>query len=237
VLSGFVETMQDIELERRQRDRYLALMHEQTRNMQRLVDDLLALSALESEHTPPDDSEFEVVPLANELAADARALSKGEHEVTLDIGEAASITGDRGEIASAFGNLVSNAVRYTAPGGAIRLKWHVEPDGTGVFAVTDTGIGIAPEHIPRLTERFYRVDRGRSRNTGGTGLGLAIVKHVLIRHQAELDIRSDPGVGSTFAVRLPARRVHRAPASKPVDEAVAGRGARAADAAEPGTAT
>jgi len=237
VLSGFVETMQDIELERPQRDRYLALMHEQTRNMQRLVDDLLALSALESEHTPPDDSEFAVVPLLHELAADAKALSKGEHEVKLDIGEAASIAGDRGEIASAFGNLVSNAVRYTTPGGAIRLGWRVEPDGTGVFAVTDTGIGIAPEHIPRLTERFYRVDRGRSRNTGGTGLGLAIVKHVLIRHQAELDIRSDPGVGSTFAVRLPARRVHRAPASRPVDEAVVGRAAPAADAAEPGAAT
>jgi two-component system, OmpR family, phosphate regulon sensor histidine kinase PhoR len=89
-----------------------------------------------------------------------------------------------------------------------------------VFAVTDTGIGIAPEHIPRLTERFYRVDRGRSRNTGGTGLGLAIVKHVLIRHQAELDIRSDPGVGSTFAVRIPARRVHRAPAPPTRDVAV-----------------
>jgi two-component system phosphate regulon sensor histidine kinase PhoR len=90
-----------------------------------------------------------------------------------------------------------------------------------VFAVTDSGIGIAPEHVPRLTERFYRVDRGRSRNTGGTGLGLAIVKHVLIRHQAELDIRSDPGVGSTFAVRIPARRVHHAPAPTARDDAAA----------------
>ena len=236
VLAGFVETMQDIELERRHRDRYLGLMHEQTRNMQRLVDDLLALSALESEHTPPDDGEFAVAPLLRELAADAKALSKGEHEVTLDTGDAAGISGDRGEIASAFGNLVSNAVRYTAPGGTIRLTWRVEPDGTGVFAVTDSGIGIAPEHIPRLTERFYRVDRGRSRNTGGTGLGLAIVKHVLIRHQAELDIRSEPGVGSTFAVRLPARRVQRARTPGPVDDVAIARGASAADAAGPGKA-
>jgi two-component system phosphate regulon sensor histidine kinase PhoR len=221
VVSGFVETMQDLDLEPRQRARYLGLMAEQARNMHRMVDDLLALSALESEHNPPHDGEFAVVPLLLQLSADAKALSRGEHEVTLDIGEAANITGDRGEIASAFGNLVSNAVRYTAPGGAIRLGWRVEPDGTGVFAVTDSGIGIAPEHIPRLTERFYRVDRGRSRNTGGTGLGLAIVKHVLIRHQAELDIRSDPGVGSTFAVRIPARRVHHAPAPTARDDAAA----------------
>jgi len=233
VISGFVETMQDLDLEPRQRARYLGLMHEQTRNMQRLVDDLLALSALESEHNPPGDSEFAVVPLLLEISADAKALSKGEHNVSLDIGEAASVTGDRAEIASAFGNLVSNAVRYTPPGGTIRVGWHVEPNGTGVFAVADTGIGIAPEHIPRLTERFYRVDRGRSRNTGGTGLGLAIVKHVLIRHQAELDIRSEPGIGSTFAMRIPARRVHRAPASAAGDEAAAPGGATAGNEPAP----
>jgi two-component system phosphate regulon sensor histidine kinase PhoR len=209
VLSGFVETMQDLDLDARQRARYLGLMHEQARNMQRLVDDLLALSALESAHNPPHDDVFAVAPLILQLSADAKALSKGEHEVMVDIGEAANVAGDRQELGSAFGNLVSNAVRYTPPGGSIRLEWRVEADGTGVFAVTDTGIGIAPEHVPRLTERFYRVDRGRSRNTGGTGLGLAIVKHVLIRHQAELEIRSEPGAGSRFAVRLPPRRVHR----------------------------
>jgi two-component system phosphate regulon sensor histidine kinase PhoR len=110
-------------------------------------------------------------------------------------------------------------VRYTPAGGSIRLEWRVDADGSGVFAVADTGIGIASEHIPRLTERFYRVDRGRSRNTGGTGLGLAIVKHVLIRHQAELEIRSAPGTGSTFAVRLPPRRVRRAPAAAAGEEA------------------
>ena len=121
------------------------------------------------------------------------------------------MTGSRDELASAFGNLVSNAIRYTPAGGTITLGWRVEDDGTGVFSVADTGIGIGPEHLPRLTERFYRVDRSRSRATGGTGLGLAIVKHVLLRHQAELDIASEPGKGSRFSVRLPARRVQRAP--------------------------
>jgi two-component system phosphate regulon sensor histidine kinase PhoR len=219
VVAGFVETMQDLDLDSRQRARYLGLMHEQTRNMERLVDDLLALSALESEHNPPRDDAFAIVPLVLQLSSDAKALSKGEHEVTLDIGEAATVSGDRQELASAFGNLVSNAVRYTPAGGSIRLEWRVDADGSGVFAVADTGIGIASEHIPRLTERFYRVDRGRSRNTGGTGLGLAIVKHVLIRHQAELEIRSAPGTGSTFAVRLPPRRVRRAPAAAAGEEA------------------
>jgi two-component system phosphate regulon sensor histidine kinase PhoR len=104
---------------------------------------------------------------------------------------------------------VSNAIRYTPAGGTITLRWNIEADGTGVFAVTDTGIGIGPEHLPRLTERFYRVDRSRSRATGGTGLGLAIVKHVLLRHQADLAVASEPGKGSTFSVRLPARRVRR----------------------------
>jgi two-component system phosphate regulon sensor histidine kinase PhoR len=120
--------------------------------------------------------------------------------------------GSRDELASAFGNLVSNAVRYTPDGGTITLAWRIDDEGRGAFSVTDTGIGIAPEHIPRLTERFYRVDRSRSRATGGTGLGLAIVKHVLLRHQAELDVTSEPGEGSTFTVLLPARRVRRASA-------------------------
>jgi len=120
---------------------------------------------------------------------------------------------------------VSNAIRYTPAGGTITLGWRVEGDGTGVFSVADTGIGIGPEHLPRLTERFYRVDRSRSRATGGTGLGLAIVKHVLLRHQAELGIASEPGKGSRFSVRLPARRVQRAPSG----------GETAAHRADPGT--
>jgi two-component system phosphate regulon sensor histidine kinase PhoR len=218
VVAGFIETLQDMELEPRQRTRYLALMQEQAKSMQRLVDDLLALSALESDQNPRVEAEFAVVPLLLELAADARALSGGQHAIALDTGDAATVTGNRDELASAWGNLVSNAIRYTPAEGAVTLRWRIAPDGCGEFGVEDTGIGIAAEHIPRLTERFYRVDRSRSRATGGTGLGLAIVKHVLLRHQAELDVASDLGQGSTFTVRLPARRVQRvaAPDAVPV---------------------
>jgi two-component system phosphate regulon sensor histidine kinase PhoR len=207
VIAGFVETMQDLDLDLHQRSRYLGLMQEQARNMQRLVNDLLTLSALESERGAIVDERFAVLPLVLELSAEAKALSGGRHAVELDLGEPATIVGARDELRSAFSNLVSNAIRYTPPGGRIVIAWRVEPSGCGVFAVTDTGIGIAKEHLPRLTERFYRVDRSRSRATGGTGLGLAIVKHVLIRHQAELEIASEPGRGSTFTVRLPPRRV------------------------------
>jgi len=209
VVSGFLETLQDLELEPRQRTRYVQLMAEQARSMQRLVDDLLTLSALESEQNAGAETEFAIVPLLLDVSADANALSSHRHTVALDIGEPAMVVGSRDELGSAFGNLVSNAVRYTPDGGTITLAWRIDADGRGAFSVTDTGIGIAPEHIPRLTERFYRVDRSRSRATGGTGLGLAIVKHVLIRHQAELDVTSEPGQGSTFTVLLPARRVRR----------------------------
>ena len=213
VISGFIETMQDMELDERQRGRFLQLMHEQARTMQRLVVDLITLSALESDQNPLVEETFAIVPLMVELSAEAKALSKGQHEVSLDIGDAATVQGSREEIASAFGNLVSNAIRYTPSRGRIAIAWRVDADGSGVFSVTDSGIGIAAEHLPRLTERFYRIDRSRSRATGGTGLGLAIVKHVLLRHQAELDIASEIGQGSTFSVRLPSRRVERAPAT------------------------
>jgi two-component system phosphate regulon sensor histidine kinase PhoR len=145
------------------------------------------------------------------VSADAKALSDGRHAIALDIGEGAIVVGNRDELASAFGNLVSNAVRYTPDRGAITIGWQIDAEGRGAFSVADTGIGLAPEHVPRLTERFYRVDRSRSRATGGTGLGLAIVKHVLLRHQAELDVMSELGKGSTFTVILPAARIRGAP--------------------------
>jgi two-component system, OmpR family, phosphate regulon sensor histidine kinase PhoR len=209
VISGFIETLEDVDVDERQRRRFLGLMKEQARNMQRLVADLLTLSALESDQSPANEEWFDAGTMLAALADDARALSKGAHHIELDIRDAATVLGSREEIASAFGNLVSNAVRYTPHDGTIRLAWRVDADGSGVFCVRDTGIGIAAEHLPRLTERFYRVDRSRSRATGGTGLGLAIVKHVLLRHQAELAIESEPGKGSTFAARLPAARVAR----------------------------
>ncbi|HEV2977328.1 MAG TPA: phosphate regulon sensor histidine kinase PhoR [Casimicrobiaceae bacterium] len=221
VLGGFLETLADMQLDARQRQRYLALMQEQAQNMQRLVDDLLALSALESEHSALQESEFAVVPLLLQVSADAKALSGGRHEITLNIREQASVLGNRDELVSAFGNLLSNAVRYTPDGGRVALDWRVTADG-GEFTVADTGIGIAAEHIPRLTERFYRIDRSRSRATGGTGLGLAIVKHVLLRHQAELLIDSAPGQGSRFTVRLPARRIRVSAEASPASAGAEG---------------
>jgi len=206
VLSGFIETLAEVPLDEAQRKRCLALMGDQAQSMQRLVDDLLTLSTLESDESPLRETEFAIVPLLLALSANAKALSGGRHEIALTINDAATVRGSRDELASAFGNLISNAVRYTPDGGRIALDWRVSATG-GEFSVTDTGIGIGAEDIPRLTERFYRVDHSRSRATGGTGLGLAIVKHVLMRHQAELGIESEPGRGSRFTARLPIRRV------------------------------
>ena len=206
VLLGFIETLTDVPLDEAQRARCLALMGDQARSMQHLVDDLLTLSALESEESSLKEAEFAIAPLLRALSTDAQSLSAGRHEIALTIDAPAMIYGSRDELASAFGNLITNAVRYTPDGGRIALDWRVSADG-GEFSVTDTGIGIAAEDVPRLTERFYRVDRSRSRATGGTGLGLAIVKHVLIRHQGELSIESEPERGSRFTAWLPGRRI------------------------------
>lgn len=221
VIAGFLETL----VEHGQADpdmtrRSLVLMQEQARRMQRLVEDLLTLSRLESSRTPGSEEAVDVPQLAGDLRRDALALSSGRHAVELDLRSDRWLTGSEDELRSAFGNLVSNAVRYTPAGGRIRISWAVEGDEAR-FAVTDTGIGVAAEHIPRLTERFYRVDRSRSRETGGTGLGLAIVKHALQHHQARLDVESTPGVGSTFTAVFPARRLTAPvdPIHAPVDEA------------------
>ena len=141
------------------------------------------------------------------LLAEAKSLSAGRHHIELDCAAHSRIAGSEQELHSAFGNLVSNAIRYSPDGGGVNLSWRVRASGEGEFAVTDSGIGIDTRHIPRLTERFYRVDQGRSRENGGTGLGLAIVKHVLTRHQGILEIHSEPGRGSRFAAILPGRRV------------------------------
>jgi two-component system phosphate regulon sensor histidine kinase PhoR len=174
--------------------------------MQRIIDDLLTLSTLESAPEPPRDERVDVALLLSRIQSEATALSAGRQRVTLDAEQGFDLVGAESEIASAFGNLASNAVRYTPAGGEVRLIWRNSQKGAE-FTVEDTGVGIEAEHIPRLTERFYRVDRGRSRETGGTGLGLAIVKHALARHQATLEIESTPGVGSRFTARFPARRV------------------------------
>jgi two-component system phosphate regulon sensor histidine kinase PhoR len=135
----------------------------------------------------------------------------GAHDMVFEaVGlETCEVAGSRTELLSAMSNLVSNAIRYTPPGGRVHVAWQGLPEGQVEFAVTDTGPGIAPEHIPRITERFYRVDRSRSRETGGTGLGLAIVKHVVQRHGGHLSIQSVLGQGSRFSFVLPADRVHQ----------------------------
>jgi two-component system phosphate regulon sensor histidine kinase PhoR len=236
VLAGFIETLSEVEMDERQRQRCLALMREQSNSMQRLVEDLLTLSALESEQSPVNESEFAIVPLLLAVSSDAKALSGGRHEITLTIRDAATLLGSREELASAFGNLVSNSVRYTPDGGRIALEWRVTGDG-GEFTVADSGIGIASEHLPRLTERFYRVDRSRSRATGGTGLGLAIVKHVLIRHQGELIIDSEAGRGSSFTVRLPLLRIRIVADGATADTAPQDGAHAGASAPEPGSTT
>ncbi len=205
VVAGFIETLRD-ERDAAAARRYLDLMADQAGRMQRLVEDLLTLSALESAPPPTLEEEVAVPALVERIAADARALSGGRHRIEVDDASGPDLLGSEKELASAFGNLVSNAVRYTPQGGTVRVRWRSDGDGA-VFEAEDTGIGIAPEHIPHLTERFYRVDRGRSRETGGTGLGLAIVKHALARHGATLDIRSTPGKGSVFTARFGAPRL------------------------------
>jgi two-component system phosphate regulon sensor histidine kinase PhoR len=214
VVGGFVETLADAtDLPASESRRYFDLMLDHTRRMQHLLDDLLTLSRLESDEHSLKDELVNVSELARALKAESESLSRGRHQVSLQLDSSAGLKGNLQEIRSALGNLVSNAVRYTPEGGEISLAWR-ERDGEGIFSVTDTGEGIAAEHIPRLTERFYRVDRSRSRETGGTGLGLAIVKHVLTRHGARLDIQSTPGKGSTFSAIFPAQRVQHPGASE-----------------------
>jgi two-component system phosphate regulon sensor histidine kinase PhoR len=206
VLVGFLETLQNLKLApQRQRD-YLGMMQEQASRMQRIIDDLLTLSALDSAPPASGDTRIPVRPLLQRLKADAEALSGGRHTIKLEMETTCDVLGVESELASAFGNLVSNAIRYTPPGGAVTLAWREGPEGAR-FSVEDTGIGIDSEHIPRLTERFYRVDRSRSREPGGTGLGLAIAKHALARHEATLEIHSEPGKGSRFTARFPSRRL------------------------------
>ena len=206
VVAGFSEMLADDyeSYSKTEIKHYLALICEQNARMQRLIEDLLTLSALESGGPLLSEERVELRPMLNSIQSDMQALSAGRHEITLTVDEPSVINGCANELRSAFSNLAGNAVRYTPEGGRIDLIWRVH-QGLGEFIVADTGIGIAAQHLPRLTERFYRVDRGRSRETGGTGLGLAIVKHVLTRHQAVLEIESELGKGSRFIARFPAR--------------------------------
>ena len=232
VLAGFLETIREMRLPQKQQQHYLTLMSEQAERMQRLVADLLTLSALEANSAPADEK-IAVAPMFARIEETARQLSAGRHELIFQIDEGCSITGSELELTSAFTNLVTNAIRYTADGGEVTVRWSVADNGDGNLSVADTGIGIRAVHLPRLTERFYRVDRGRSRESGGTGLGLAIVKHVLTRHQGTLEIESEVGVGSVFTAVLPARRVTRKPTREPMIEPVVEASAALTAANEP----
>ena len=233
MLAGFVETMASLPLSETERARVLTLMRQQTDRMQVLVSDLLTLAQLEGSPRPPADRWVPLAPLLQRVLGDGLTLSAGRHQIVLSAAPEVDLAGLEPELFSAVANLLHNAVRYTPAGGTISIGWRARPDGGGEIDVRDSGIGIAREHLPRLTERFYRVDGSRSRDTGGTGLGLAIVKHVMQRHGGALEIDSAPGQGSCFRLLLPAGRVRsrvavqRLGVSGFVAGAVAGAGAGA----------
>ena len=214
VLAGFVETMQTLQLTEAERKRVLHLMAQQTERMQLLVSDLLMLAQLEGSPRPAADRWVPLARLVQRIEADARTLSAGRHWIGVDPLPDVEIAGNEVELQSAIGNLMSNAVRYTPDDGRIELRWIERADG-GALEVADTGIGVAREHIARLTERFYRVDASRARGTGGTGLGLSIVKHVMQRHGGAIEIDSEPGKGSRFRLVFPTVRLRRAEPAPP----------------------
>ncbi|MCU0841238.1 MAG: phosphate regulon sensor histidine kinase PhoR [Thiobacillaceae bacterium] len=215
VITGFLEAFDEMDApEPKTFKKHVHLMREQSDRLRRLLDDLLMLARLEGNAEMKNET-VDIDLLCRRMLEDARALSQGRHEIQLRMDSRARLLGNEQELHSAFGNLVSNAVRYTPDGGAISLRWAENPSGGGEFSVTDTGEGIEAKHIPRLTERFYRVDRGRSRASGGTGLGLAIVKHILQRHQGRLRVDSTPGKGSVFTAVFPAERLIPAVSAAP----------------------
>ncbi len=207
VVGGFVETLLDMDGAVPESTRgYFNMMQEQTTRMRRLIEDLLTLSHIESNAQAPEDTTIEMSALLNMLLNDANGLSQGKHKIFVEAEPQIDLIGAMDELQSALSNLVSNAIRYTPEGGEIHIIWQLRSN-QAVFSVKDNGIGIEQLHIDRLTERFYRVDRSRSRETGGTGLGLSIVKHILTRHQAKLEVSSELGVGSTFSVIFPKARI------------------------------
>ncbi|ODS98434.1 MAG: phosphate regulon sensor histidine kinase PhoR [Lautropia sp. SCN 69-89] len=206
VIAGFAETLLTLDLDDAARREYLGSILKQSQTMQRLVDDLLMLSSLESGADELLEEQVDLHRLLESLLDEARALSQGRHELSLELDGPRHLLAAPGEIESAVRNLLTNAIRYTPDGGKISIRWWVQ-DSDGRISVRDTGIGIPAEHIPRLTERFYRVDRGRSRASGGTGLGLAIVKRIMHRHQGRLEFESVLGKGSTFTLCLPEARL------------------------------
>lgn len=212
VISGYLETMVDSadDLPPRWR-RAITTMAQQSSRMEALITDLILLSRIETGEQTVNDTVTDVHALISQICHDAKALSgEKQHEFTVSIGERRLLRGDEGQLRSAFSNLIFNAVKYTPAGGHIAITWETDRDGARL-SVKDTGIGIDPVHIPRLTERFYRADPSRHKETGGTGLGLAIVKHVLLNHDGNLQIRSRIGEGSEFICHFPRERLAELP--------------------------
>ena len=206
VISGYLETLsQDVALDPELRAPIVE-MRRQADRMTTIVRDLLELSRLEATEGEVDGAPVDVAALLSMLRKDVLERAEHPREVRVRVDSKAWLVGNETEIHSAFFNLVDNAAKYTPADGSIEMRWWVDQDG-GHFTVSDTGIGIEPEHIPRLTERFYRVDPARARGTGGSGLGLAIVKHVLQRHGATLEIHSTAGAGSVFGCHFPPYRI------------------------------
>jgi two-component system phosphate regulon sensor histidine kinase PhoR len=206
VITGYLETLHHDPALHEDLSGPVAEMRRQAARMTSIIQDLLALSKLEETDEAVEGDYIDIPALLAVLRKDVLARPAHPREVRVKIESPATLRGDEPEIHSAFSNLVDNAAKYTPPEGSVEMRWWVDDDG-GHFSVTDTGIGIPSEHIPRLTERFYRVDEGRSRNTGGSGLGLAIVKHVLQRHGGTLEIDSTLGAGSTFTCHFPPARI------------------------------
>ena len=214
VLGGFVETLQSVPLDAQETQKYLQLMSVQAGRMQSLVADLLTLSQLEASQSPSGQDYVSLPDLVNQVMSEANALTSlladqlidKKHALVFDQVPLLWVMGSQKELFSALSNLVSNAIRYTPLGGLVHVTFS-QIDDQLTISVTDTGPGIASEHLPRLTERFYRIDQSRSRETGGTGLGLAITKHVMQRHGGELQIQSELDKGSTFNLIFPASRL------------------------------
>lgn len=206
VIKGFLELSEENASKDEEERLHWKMMREQADRMGALVDDLLRLSRLERDSAPAVRESVDVFSLLKEAAAEGKIVSRGRHSIEIGAVSGEHILADAKEMRSAVTNLVTNAVRYTPENGHIKLTWEAK-ENEGIITVSDDGIGIAPEDIPRVTERFYRVDKSRSRETGGTGLGLAIVKHVLFRHQANLQIDSELGLGSSFKIVIPKERI------------------------------
>lgn len=208
VIRGYLEAlMQQDNINEKSLKKIFSQMHHHSLRMENIIEDLLLLSRLESEDHPDENNKINIADLLTTLCKEAQCFSGNKnHKITLAADINLFLSGSENELRSLFSNIIINAVKYTPEEGDVNISWYKE-NNQAVFVVSDSGYGIEEEHIPRITERFYRVDKARSRESGGTGLGLAIVKHVLLRHQGELTIESQIGLGSTFTCAFPGERV------------------------------